>query len=294
MIHQNNTASVLADFLQKYHGKIRIATLKMSIHRLISALADDEMEPNQLAAILYHYPVIGARLVGLANSPWVRSVTPITTIEAACIRLGCIQVKAVSTAIAVGSSFNTARCPSFDPVRFWATSMLVAEGAGLLASKLPDYAGYPADRWQTLKTGGILHNLGLLWLADMLPGETEQALNLTVAEPFLTVNQALIKSVGIDSCTVGAWVAKQWHIPDELVAIIEHHRSNNHHENRPVHERLVGAAARMVSAIFHESNVTTDRDLNALGLEPELQQSIFEQLSQKLEPTKELARLILK
>lgn len=293
-MQQNNTASVLADFLQKYHGKIRIATLKMSIHRLISALADDEMEPNQLAAILYHYPVISARLIGLANSPWVRSATPTTSIEAACIRLGFIQVKAVSLAIAVGSSFNTARCPSFDPVRFWATSMLVAEGAGLLASKLPDYARYSTDRWQTLKTAGILHNLGLLWLADMLPAEMEQAFNLTAAEPFLTVNQALIESVGIDSCTVGAWVAKQWHIPDELVAIIEHHRDNSHQENRPVHELLVGAAARMVSSLYHESHVSTDRELAAIGLEPELQQIIFEQLSKKVDSTKELARLILK
>jgi len=293
-MQQNNSAPVLADFLQRYQGKIRIATLKMNIHRLLSALADDEMEPSQLAAILLQYPVISARLVGLANSPWVRSVAPITTIEAACIRLGSIQVKAVSIAIAVGSSFNTARCPSFDPVRFWATSMLVAEGAGLLALKLPENTHDSSDSWQTLKTGGILHNLGLLWLADMLPKETDQAFKLTAAEPLLTVNQALIESIGIDFCTVGAWVAKQWHIPDELVAMIEHHRDNSHHENRPAQELLVGAAARMVSAIFHESHITTDMNLNAIGIELKLQQSVFEHLSKKLDSTKELARLILK
>jgi len=293
-MQQNNSAPVLADFLQRYQGKIRIATLKMNIHRLLSALADDEMEPSQLAAILLQYPVISARLVGLANSPWVRSVAPITTIEAACIRLGSIQVKAVSIAIAVGSSFNTARCPSFDPIRFWATSMLVAEGAGLLALKLPQNTHNSSDSWQTLKTGGILHNLGLLWLADMLPKETDQAFKLTAAEPFLSVNEALIECVGIDSCTVGAWVAKQWHIPDELVAIIEHHRDNNPYENQPVPQLLVGAAARMVSALFHDNNLTADLGLNALGIELELQQSIFVQLSKKLDSTKELARLILK
>ena len=293
-MQQNNSACVLADFQQRYQGKIRIATLKMNIHRLLSALADDEMEPSQLAAILLQYPVISARLVGLANSPWVRSVAPITTIEAACIRLGSIQVKAVSIAIAVGSSFNTARCPSFDPIRFWATSMLVAEGAGLLALKLPQNTHNSSDSWQTLKTGGILHNLGLLWLADMLPKETDQAFKLTVADPRLTINQALIESISIDFCTVGAWVAKQWHIPDELVAIIEHHRDNNPYENQPVPQLLVGAAARMVSALFHDNNLTADLGLNALGIELELQQSIFVQLSKKLDSTKELARLILK
>ncbi|ESS70611.1 heat shock protein, Hsp20 family [Methyloglobulus morosus KoM1] len=293
-MQQNSMEYLLADFLQKYHGKIRIATLKMNIHRLISALADDEIEPKNLAAILHHYPVISARLVGLANSPWARSATPITSIESACIWLGSKQVKAVSIAIAVGSSFNITRCHSFDPVRFWSTSMLVAEGAGLLASKLPDNARYSTDRWQTLKTAGILHNLGLLWLADMLPAETEQAFKLTAADPSLAVDQALIKSIGIDFCTVGAWVGKQWHIPDELVAIIANHRKIGYQENRPVQELLVGAAARMVSSLFHERHVTTDLDLTAIGLEPELQQIIFEQLSKKLDSTKELARLILK
>jgi HD-like signal output (HDOD) protein len=293
-MQQNNTENLLGDFLHRHHGKIRIANLKMNIHRLISALADDEIEHKQLVAILHHYPVISARLVGLVNSPWAGSATPITSIESACVRLGNKQVKAVSIAIAVGSSFNITRCRSFDPVRFWTTSMLVAEGAGLLASKLPDTACYSTDRWQTLKTAGILHNLGLLWLADMLPEETEQAFKLTAADPPLEVNQALLKSVGIDSCMIGAWIAKQWHIPDELVAIIKHHRDNSHHENRPVQELLVGAAVRMVSSLFHESHVSTDMNLAAIGIEPELQQIIFEQLSKKLDSTKELARLILK
>lgn len=293
-MNQYNTESILTDFQQRFHGKIRIATLKMNIHRLISALSDDEMESKQLAAILLQYPVISSRLVGLANSPWVRPATPITDIETACIRLGRAQVKTVSIAISVGSSFNTARCPSFNPVRFWATSMLVGEGACLMASKLPDKANYHTDMWQILKTGGILHNIGLLWLADMLPIETEQALKQTAADPSLSINQTLIETIGIDYCTVGAWVVKQWHIPDELVAIIERHRDISFHENHTVHELLVGAAARMVSTLFHGSDVTTDLNLNAMGLEAELQQSIFKQLSNKLDSTKELARQILK
>ena len=244
MMQQNNAENLLANFLQKYKGQIRIANLKMNVHRLMSALADDGMGPKQLADVLQHYPVINARLIGLANSPWVRPATPITNIETACIWLGSSQVKAVSIAIAVSSSFNTARCPSFNPIRFWTTSMLVAEGAVLLASKLPDKANYPQDMEQILKTGGILHNLGLLWLADILALETEQALKLTAADPSFTVNQTLMEGIGIDFCTIGAWVGEQWNIPDELTAIIAHHRDDGYQENRSVYELLIGSAAR--------------------------------------------------
>ena len=193
----------------------------MNIHVLIQAFADENLEPEALASILYHYPVISARLLGLANSAWARPVSPITHIETACVRLGHSTVKGVSLALAVASSFDTTRCPSFDPIRFWTTSMLVAEGGALLAAKLPDKD--PLSRTIlrfTVQTAGILHNLGLLWLADNMAIETEQALKLTRSDPLLTVNQAIAESVGIDYCQVGAWIFKQWGLPDELITVV--------------------------------------------------------------------------
>ncbi|MEQ1529518.1 MAG: HDOD domain-containing protein, partial [Methylococcales bacterium] len=216
-----NVEYELQQFLKKYNGQVRIAPLAMNIHVLMQAIADEDMDHRQLASVLHHYPVITARLIALANSAWVCPATPITNIEMACIRLGTSVVKGVSIAIAVASSFNTARCPIFDPIRFWTSSMLVAEGAGLLAAKLSDKNKYAADIENTARTGGILHNLGLLWLADNLAVETADALQLSLMDPMLTVNQALMQRVGIDYCLVGAWIGKQWHIPQELIAVMQ-------------------------------------------------------------------------
>lgn len=288
-----NTDDVLAQFLKKFNGPIRIAPLAINIHILMQALADDDIDQGQLAAVLHHYPVITARLIALANSAWACPATPITNIETACIRLGTLVVKGISIAIAVASSFNAARCPVFDSVRFWTTSILVAEGARLLAAKLPGKEKYSLDFEYTAQTAGILHNLGLLWLADNLATETAEALQLTAADPLLTVKQALVQRTGIDYCLVGTWIATQWQIPDELIAVIQHHRDNQYQEHTPALVVLVGAAARMMSLIFQEAGeMGHNQDLHNLGIDVDWQLHVFKQLINKFDSTRELSKTL--
>ena len=282
-----------ADFQKKSAGQVRLPPLKMNFHLLIQAFADENLETKELAAVLCNYPIITARLLGLANSPWASPVKPITNIETACVRLGFSMVKGLSLALAVAASFDTSRCPAFDPIRFWTTSLLVAEGGALLAARLPDRENYPIDFGYTVKTAGILHNLGLLWLADNWPREMDQALNLISSQPSLLVNHAVIQYVGIDYCSAGAWVFKQWGLPEELIEVVAHHRDKQYPEFTSTPVLLVGAVARMVSALFHEyKEIKENPNLIRLGIEFEQQEIVFNHLENKLESTKDLAKVV--
>jgi HD-like signal output (HDOD) protein len=282
-----------AEFLNKFKGQIRIAPLAMNIHVLMQALSDEELTPRQLASVLHHYPVITARLIALANSAWVSPAMPITNIEAACVRLGNFVIKGVSIAIAVASSFNTARCPSFDTIRFWVTSILVAEGAGLLAAKLPNRQDYPTDIEFTAQTGGILHNLGLLWLADNMATETASALKLVTENPLITINDALTQCIGIDYCQAGAWISKRWHIPEDLINVIQHHRDPIYLKQAAAPVLLVGGAAKMVSSVFHGFSEPSEFEgFDYLGISLAEQESVYKQLEKRLDSTRELARAL--
>lgn len=288
----NTEHELLSGFLSKFNGQVRIAPLAMNIHVLMRALADDDMTPKQLASVLHHYPVIAARLIALSNSAWVCPAVPITSIETACVRLGNSVVKGVSIAIAVASAFNVARCPVFDPIRFWTTAMLVAEGAALLANHLPNKAMLAADLEYTAQTGGILHNMGLLWLADNLAKETALALELTMESP-LTVNQALVQRIGIDYCLVGAWIGKQWHMPDELIDVMAHHRNDEYQEIPSVPALLVGAAAKMVSAVFFgAAQMPDNEEIGHLGISDQPQHQVFKHIVSKFDSTRELAKAL--
>lgn len=282
-----DTQTKFKDFIKKSNGQFRIPPLKMNIHVLIQAFADENISTRKLAEILNHYPVIVARLLGLANSAWANPATPITHIEAACVRIGMNLVKTVSLALAVASSFDTKRCPSFNPIRFWMTSMLVAEGGAALAEILPNQRNTGQDLALTVQTAGILHNLGLLWLADNLAEDTEHAFQLAKSEPLLTINQALESCIGSNYCQVGAWLFTQWGLPDEIINVVEHHHSQAT-ESTPV--VLIGASADMVGTLFQACPKTQEYpNLQRLGIEFEQQNLIFKQLIAKQAAIKELA-----
>jgi HD-like signal output (HDOD) protein len=280
--------------LEKSNESVKLPLLPKNLHLLMKALADDEITYQKLAEVIMNYPEITARLMFLANSAWSAPVAPITNIEQACTRLGTTVVRSVSIALSVSAHFNPARCPDFDSVRFWTTSMLVAEGAGLLT------AGMQKDKQlselqKTAQTAGVLHNLGLLWLAENLPMETGNALRMAALEPAMTVSEALHQRIGVDYCMVGGWIARQWKLPEILGAAMRYHLDGNYEDEFWEMTLLVGSAAAMVAAVHNESVDAphVNPKLNEeLGIAPSAQGLVLQALFTKLDKTRELAKIL--
>jgi len=281
--------------LNKGRNSIKLPSLSDNIHVLMNALADDNIGSRQLAAIIRNYPEIAVRLLFLANSAWSAPISPITTIENACSRLGISVVKSVSIALAVSSHFNSNRCPDFDKVRFWTDSMLVADGASLLAARIQK-DNRRLELQKTAQTAGVLHNLGLLWLAENLPKETGNALRMVLEESSLTVSEALFRCAGTDYCSVGGWIGQQWKIPEILTTAMQHHLEGNYREQCWEMVLLVGSAAKMVAALQKNGEVApiNSRLHEELGLDYAGQREIFQKLLNKLDNTRELARTLFK
>ncbi len=130
----------------------------------------------------------------------------------------------------------------------------------------------------------------MLWLAGNLPRETSKALQSVSAKPALTVSKALQQCTGANYCEVGGWFGEQLKLPKVLIVAMKSHLDENYQEESWETALLVGASATMASALYHQSNdATVNTRLKTLGVTPSTQDSIFQQLSDKLEQTQELA-----
>lgn len=272
---------------------IQLPPLTKNIHVLMQALAEENMSYKQLAEVIKHYPEITARLIFLVNSPWSAPVSPINSIEQACARLGVSVVKSISIAISIASSFDTGKCPSFDTEYFWTSSILVAEGASQLASLIPGRL-ISIEYINTAQTAGILHNLGLLWMANNFPVETNLALQAYSDNPTAaSVNDLLRQYTGTDYCEIGGLVAKQMELPEALIVTMEQHVNDEYQDAAWEIARLVGSAANMASALHKqvEEGLVYSR-LEKLGLDSAAQTQIFQQLLKNLEKTRELVKTL--
>ena len=277
------------------HQKIldgkRIPSLPKQAHRLLQAFNNEDLDYHKLTKIISDHPNITARLISLANSAWAAPAVPVNSLDRACINLGLKVVRSVSIGLALTAPFKTSACPAFDISRFWISGKLVADCAVLLASNLPNP---PEDEYlQILHTGGLLHNLGLICLADLMPDETQQALSNANATPELTVCAALYQLIETDFCEVGGLFAEMWSLPDHLVAIIKFHRVTYQQNSYWESARLVGLSTIMVSALLsNQPQPPALSEEETLGISQADQQQIFASLQTLYIETIELAKAL--
>ncbi|MFW5443714.1 MAG: HDOD domain-containing protein [Methylococcaceae bacterium] len=277
---------------QKLAEPFQLPTLTKNLPVLIQALSDHSLNYLQLAEVIKQYPEITARLIFLANSPWSAPISPVSSIEQACSRLGTSIIKSISIATSIAISFNTKKCPGFDTLHFWTTSLLVSKGAGILASRLTNKIA-DIEFVQTTQTAGILHNLGLLWLADKLPVETDRAFQLIEDDPTLTLSTALKQFIGSDYCEIGGWIGSQMEFPEVLISAVHYHLTPDYQQSSWEIPLLIGASATMASALFNQTKaIPSNSRLEQLGLDSSTQTFIFQQLSKDFESTRELAKIL--
>ena len=269
----------------------RIPSLPKEVHHLIMALTNEAIEFRQLTKIIEAHPSIAARLIALANSAWASPVIPVTTIESACVRLGFSIVRSVSIGLAVLSPFNISKCPKFDIQRYWTSSMLVADGAALLAAGMPQNDQLE----QTVRTAGILHNFGLLCLAHQMPIETQHALSRVSEDPELNLSSALRQTIQTDYCEVGALIIDTLGIPQRLAIAVRYHRDFSYQGEYWELSKLVGYSVMIASALCDNQEILPQFEaISEIPLSDDFKKGVFNTLRERLGKTFELANLMFK
>ncbi|MBD9356599.1 HDOD domain-containing protein [Methylomonas albis] len=272
----------------------RLPSLPHDVHQVVKALSNDNLDYAQLAKILAGHATITSRLIALANSAWFNnSSEPVTSLERTCQKLGLNVVRGVGIGLAVMKPFNVRGCRSFDIKRYWISTMLVAHAARALADESVSERGNE-HLAQTVHTGGILHNIGLLCMADIMPEETHQALRFKQSDSELDLNQALRRVLQTDYCEVGAHLAYSWGIPEALVAIIRYHRNLGYEGSHWRQAALVGAAAHMVGSLFDNKETWPVAAFEKLALSQACQAELFADLQVQFLKTQELAKVLFR
>lgn len=189
----------------------KIPTLESGAARLLLELSDADVSIGKVIELVQMSPSIAAKLISCANSAWSNPVLPVTTISDACARLGLNVVRTTTIALAIGQSFDPKRCPSFDAEKFWCTSIIASELAAAIAPRL-------AIEQDTARTAALLHNIGLLWLADALPVETDASFACARDNPDCSLGECLKQNCGLNRREASLHLYTAWRLPKALIS----------------------------------------------------------------------------
>lgn len=254
---------------------------------LISTLSDPDVDLQALPDILEKSPTIAARVVALANSAWSAPVSPVTSLSAACHRMGLNMIRTVGVAMAVSEPFHPSKASNFDPIRFWSSSLLAADCGRWLSEFLS------AEEQQTARTASLLARLGLLWLIENRPEQSEAAITLRDNGAQQSLDAALQQTCGIGHVAVSQQLARHWQLPDILCnAIAGQKNAVFEPEHEPV-TVMVAGATRMCHALSHQLDYSPDTCwLPLLKVNESQQLEAFEKLREAAPEKRSLAEAI--
>lgn len=252
--------------------------LPPDISSLLKTLNNDDIGYTQLASELEKFPSIVIKIVATANSAWASPVNPITTLRDSCARIGVQAVRSISIALSIAEVFDPARCPPFDSKVFWISALLTAESAYICAKKNPEICADSA------RLAGLLHNIGLLWLATQKPEETARVIVLKQKLEIDSISEGMKQQIGINLYTAGSYLASYIDLPDAIVEAIASPTTEadddkpliNNHRNAQKLATAVLLAADPSSKQVHEYE----------------DEECFQQLSEKLPGIQALAQAL--
>lgn len=219
--------------------------LPVIAQQLLSVMNDEGASINDISEVIKRDPSLMSRLLGLANSAFFGFGRKVFTLEDAMIYvLGLDMVKAIALSMVMGGAFDVKKCEHFQVNKYWASSLMTAE----LSKQVAGMMNTVDDHQQNLIfLSGLLHNLGILILTDKFPKLMDEIFKIASKDPdrrLIYTQQAMLD---MDHHQAGAWLAHKWHLPEEVINVIEHHHepANTDHDN--VDEVLiVGYCSRTV------------------------------------------------
>jgi len=264
--------------------------MSLVVQQFLLALEDSDLEVRQIAAIIEKDPALLARIVGVANSAYFGYPEPVTTAEDAIFKvLGLNTAKNLALSIILSGPFDASRCPSFRMDRFWASALLSATLAQRLAPRV-EKGMTPAAGDAYL--GGLLHHLGLLALVHLHPSTMNELFlnHETPGQSFLCEEE--IALFGMSHPQVGGWLARKWHLPENVVAVIEHHQEERFSGHHWPLVRLVSFATRWAASTVGDDADWEITELEPLGIAERHALRALEHLESRRKEIESLARIL--
>ncbi len=188
-----------------------VKNIPSGISLLLEEITKQDTDIDVLISLLEKFPVVCVRIIMVANSAWAAPKTEITNVKRACMQLGLKMVKSISIALLVSQQFNSQNCKGFNEKTFWLSSLVMAD----LMNALQKSEQQEDTEGATAHLIGLIHNMGILAIAEVVPEKMSQAILLS-NNTELTFSAALVKTIGISYLEVTYLILKNWGLPKHL------------------------------------------------------------------------------
>jgi len=216
--------------LRKLEG---LPTLPPIVQKLNAMIDDERVSINQIAELIEKDQVITSKVLRLANSAFYGFPKKVSTVHSALMLLGINVIKILITTSSIFEILHK------EDVGLWEHSVGVAACTKIIAEKVE------LKEPQEVATAGLLHDLGRV--IEKVAFKEDYKKILELVEQGVSPIEAECKVLGIDHAEIGAYLMRQWNLPDRLIESVSAH----HELKRAKKYRKEAAAIHLADVIIH-------------------------------------------
>ncbi|MEW6563365.1 MAG: HDOD domain-containing protein [Pseudomonadota bacterium] len=207
--------------LREAVGRLDTLPAMPQIAQKILALdLDSEKGEQELVRLIEQDPQISARLIGMANTSAFSSNRKVASAVDAIMLIGLTRTRSVALSIALMSSLVGQHKGKLDKQRLWTHGFGIVAIMRVIAGHMHRSAR-PSD--EELHLAGMLHDIGYMVLEHIAP-ELSDALHTQLeAHPERPVTEVEAEVIDIGHAELGAELARQWNLPEEIEAVLRYH-----------------------------------------------------------------------
>lgn len=216
-------SKALGDFIKNNSTEIEhLPTLPIVARELMSISEAHTIETDKVVEIIVKDPAISAQILSVANSAYYRLSTPVSNIKEAVLRLGFTDVKNIALSASMMSTLNYQSDKKnpyrLDYQRAFKHSMVV----GTIAKKMANWLDSSLS--EDVFTGGILHDIGLMFLNRFFMDEYLKVMSLFKRD--ISLIEAETEIFGFTHANIGGWIlADKWGMPDLMSHSVTYHHT---------------------------------------------------------------------
>lgn len=196
----------------------QIPTLPIVSQKIIALLEDENVSYKELAEIIERDQALAVRILKMANSTFYGSISQISSIDFALVKLGLGEVKNILHAFSIYNFFADDNLKGFDRNQFWKHSIICSQ----IAKYLGQYFNIEKD--DSLFLSGLIHDLGKLIFDYYFHDAFLEVIDYIKAknETFSASEKVII---GFTHYQVAAKLLQKWNFPKKVILQVFYHHS---------------------------------------------------------------------
>lgn len=198
-----------------------LPAMPATAQKLLALPLDTDEGEAQMLKLIGQDPQISAKIISLANSPIMGVSRKLNTVSDAAMLLGLTRVKSV--AVGIASMSHLAQSPAgkyFKPQDLWLHSMTVAIVMRTIAQAMPRNIRPNEDQ---IFLAGLLHDIGFMALHHIDTEASDALHHQLLLQPERSILEIELETLGITHCYIGSQLARHWHLPEEIIAVLGYH-----------------------------------------------------------------------